>query len=379
MSFFTDPNRPVRIFALDTETTGLNKPHAFQIAVLELAWDDHNAQERLRTVNIENMFFDPKKSIEPEASAVNGFTDEMIAQKVAEENLPSIFDFDFVKHFNITPADDVYFVGQNVVFDIQCLINTSNNDTKYWLKEHLSKRIDSRDICRNHLSYSGITKFNLVSLYTIFENDLLDEMNQFDMDEDEFALLVKKTEQNAHTALVDTLRSVFVINKMAWRLDITSLDELYLNSLRLNNFEYEQLIKYPQELECSFVDVQWRIVDNVIEVRYSPVFDTPENLPSVETLVKFGHLDKAILQPSSSFIENSDRLNLEFGINLEDGTTFEQFIEKISTIRPEDYALQAYCDTITSKICDAEEELNRDCKEVYISACINMYNMYNYS
>lgn len=376
MTTYNQTNRPVRIFAIDTETTGLQKPHAFSVAVLELNFNEENADERLEIAGVYNLWFDPEKEIEKEASTINGFTDEMVQQMVKEKNLSSIYDFDFVEHFNIKPTDDVYFVGQNVGYDIKCLMNTSPASTKIWLEKHLSKRIDSKDICKNHLSQSDIESYSLISLYTVLKNDLLDEDLQLKVDEDEVLQMMAKTALDAHEALNDALRSVDVINIMAKRLDIKTLDELYVNSLRFNRDEYSQLVETPKDTICKFVDVAWQIEDGAICTIITPTIETPLHLPSVDMLIKHGFM-QFDFDTKIDKVTNADELKREFDITL-DELSFDELVAKLETVYA-DSDVHTYVDRLTIHIIDLEIALNDGYKEIYTNACIDFYNQCNYS
>lgn len=59
-----------KIIVLDTETTGLNNPHAFEVCVklCEIKGG------KLAPVSTKHALFNPGKPIEPEASKIHGYS-----------------------------------------------------------------------------------------------------------------------------------------------------------------------------------------------------------------------------------------------------------------------------------------------------------------
>ena len=95
-----------KIIVLDTETTGLDNPHALEVAASLCEFQDG----KLTPVAKFHQLFNPNKAIEPAASEVHGYTNDMLADK------PAIQDFQ-LSVLGITPADTVYIIGHYIQFD----------------------------------------------------------------------------------------------------------------------------------------------------------------------------------------------------------------------------------------------------------------------
>lgn len=193
-----------RIFLLDTETTGLKNPHAWQIAVQELTLTDNNTvatkNRFMPKGDLHDLYFNPQKEMEQGAIAVHGKTDADVA------DYPSIYDFDFKKQFNIADDETVFLVGQYVQFDIDCLKNTANEQNKALLEKahpictkHLSRRLDK-------MIDMGLERHSLTNLFAYVCENHSDYVTDATLGE------------HAHNAKYDIQMTLAVLNFIAdWK------------------------------------------------------------------------------------------------------------------------------------------------------------------
>lgn len=170
---------------LDTETTGLQDPHATEIAWIEIdpAFTATGKEFCER--------FNPQKPIEAGASKVTGIYDKDVA------HLPP--------HSTFTLPDTTYLIGHNVQYDLKVLRNAGVNLSKI------------KPICTCVLArqfFSELPKFSLGALLAHFyPND-------------------KATYQNhAHGAYHDVLFTHKVLMALNERIGVNDFETLFLKSL----------------------------------------------------------------------------------------------------------------------------------------------------
>lgn len=202
-----------KIIVLDTETTGLNNPHALEVAASLCEFQDR----KLVPVAKFHQLFNPNKAIEPAASEINGYTNDMLADK------PDIQDFQ-LRELGITPADTVYIIGQYIKFDIECLKNTATGELAKILETAIP--ICTKKLASNHYD---LPNNRLVYIAT----DVLG------MDEE-----IVKT--NAHGAEFDVQICLDFVNHILSLLDIQSIESLERAARRIDFQQYEFL----KPLDC---------------------------------------------------------------------------------------------------------------------------------
>ena len=197
-----------KIIVLDTETTGLDNPHAFEVAASLCEFQDG----KLTPVAQYHQLFNPNKEIEPAASEINGYTNDMLADK------PDIQDFQ-LRELGITPADTVYIIGQYIKFDIDCLKNTATGELAVILENAIP--ICTKKLAQNHYK---LTSNRMVHIAT----DVLG------MDEE-------TVKTNAHGAKFDVQMCLDFVNHTLSLLNIQSIESLERAARRLEPKQYEFL------------------------------------------------------------------------------------------------------------------------------------------
>lgn len=197
-----------KIIVLDTETTGLDKPHAFEVAasLCEFKYG------KLTPVAQYRQLFNPNKAIEPAASEIHGYTNEMLADK------PAIQDFQ-LSELGITPADTVYIIGHNIKFDIDCLKTTATGELAKILET--ATPVCTKKLARNH--------YDLVSNRLV---DIATDVLRVDKE-------IVKT--NAHGAEFDVQMCLDFVNHTMDLLEIRSIKQLEVAARRLEAQQYEFL------------------------------------------------------------------------------------------------------------------------------------------
>ncbi|MBE2893652.1 DNA polymerase III subunit epsilon [Spirabiliibacterium falconis] len=153
------PTHPTRQVVLDTETTGMNtdagKPHFEGHRIIEIgAVEMINRRLTGRTFHV---YIKPDRSVDPDAVAVHGITDEMLADKpefdeIADEFIAFIQDAELIIHnapFDVGFLDYEFSksqhqkVKQNKIADL-CLVTDSLSMAK---KKYPGKRNNLDALC----------------------------------------------------------------------------------------------------------------------------------------------------------------------------------------------------------------------------------------
>lgn len=219
------------IFAfIDTETTGLENPHAFNIAY-HLAKYNPNTNQ-LEIFVSKDLFFNPLKPFDPQASAINGYTDDMVKDYPPVSEFSLFADLPLFHHDN---PNGVILIGHNIQFDYKALLNTAVGDHKDFLGacNYLCTKILHIDIQLKGLVQSIPNQFNTPNnkLTTIAEQVL-------GKTPDDLA--------KAHTASFDAMLCFAYINELL-RLGLIQIENIIVKQspaeLKNNDYNSYQLYK----------------------------------------------------------------------------------------------------------------------------------------
>lgn len=355
-----------KILVLDTETTGLTNPHAFEVCA-KLCEIKGN---KLVHISTKHALFNPGKPIEPEASKIHGYTDAMVANMPAIESLQ-------LDSIGITPADTVYIIGHNIKFDINCLKTTATGE----FAEILGKAIPvcTAKLARNHYDLSSNRLTNIAT--------------------DVLGMDAEVVDSKAHSADFDVQMCIDFVNHTIGLLEITSIKQLEVAARRLEPSQYEflkemeNLLPEDQDafdtmvIEANLIGLphisQCRaLAFPIIEALEENAFnfadkDTVRGMGDLLTLEAYLHSEEAFnehaadlgLKPeliSGGFKDFHDKLN-EFIIG---GCTAEDvFIE-------DDY-IEAFSATIDDQIHQSNRMV-RDIIRNYIDFCFDWFSDENY-
>lgn len=177
-----------RIIICDTETTGMparDKHRIIEIAAVEII-------DRQITGKYYNQYINPQREIDPEAIAVHGITNDMVADKpLFKEIMP-----DFLKFI-----EGATFVAHNSEFDEEFLnmemIEYANSSKTLW--EHLDKVVDSMKLSKRIYGNKGRHSLDA----------LLDRLE------------IDRSERTKHGALIDCQLLAKAYLKMTEGLDLS--------------------------------------------------------------------------------------------------------------------------------------------------------------
>lgn len=355
-----------KILVLDTETTGLNKPHAFEVCAQLCEIQDG----KLVPTQTLHQLYNPGKPIEPEASAIHGYTDSMLT------NLPPIENLQLDK-LGITPADTVYIIGHNIKFDIDCLKTTATGD----LAKILAKTIP---ICTKKLACNH---------YDLDSNRLVHIAT------DVLGIDEEIVNSKAHSADFDVQLCIKFANHAMQKLDIQNIESLEKAARRLEPHQYEFL----KELENTLPEDRDSF-KNLVEYAHTlglPHLSSNHNLALLATTAlmenTFFFADKenvqnsgdlltleAYLDREKAFNEHADDLGLKPEL-ISDG--FEDFHEKLSELIiggctaedvfiDDDY-IEAFSATVDDKI-QHSNWMVRDLMQNYVDFCFDWFSGENY-
>lgn len=154
------------IICLDTETTGLHEPEAIQVAFKLLKFNSaaNQYQNVFSDGRVFNQRLRPTKTIENEASSVHGITNNDLMEEMSvldfslhnavtgEALMATALNLDELD--DIIDTNDVYIIGHNIQFDIDCLRRTAQTEFDiHWLES--VKLIDTLKLARNHFNFDS--------------------------------------------------------------------------------------------------------------------------------------------------------------------------------------------------------------------------------
>ncbi len=124
-----------RYIFLDIESTGLstkNGHRIIELAMLEI-------EDRQLTINTCHYYFNPKRPIEPTATAIHGITDSQLADKP---------EFNYHVDSIVSLITDATIIAHNAKFDIEFLDMELQNAGYLPTSSYVSGIIDTLDIAR---------------------------------------------------------------------------------------------------------------------------------------------------------------------------------------------------------------------------------------
>lgn len=355
-----------KIIVLDTETTGLNDPRAFEVCV-KLCEIKGN---KLVHVGTKHALFNPGKPIEPEASKIHGYTDAMVA------NLPPIETLQ-LDSIGVTSDDEVYIIGHNIKFDIDCLKATATGD----LAKILAKAtpVCTKKLARNHYDLDSNRLVHIATDVLGLDEELVDS--------------------KAHSADFDVQMCIDFVNHTMDLLEIQSITQLEAAARRLEPQQYEFLKELenfiPEDqdafdaliIEANLIGLphisQCRaLAFPIIEALEENAFnfankDTVRGMGDLLTLEAYLHSEEAFNEHaadmglkseliSGGFKDFHDLLN-EFIIG--GGTAEDVFIDN-------DY-IEAFSATVDDKI-HRSNWMVRDIVRNYVDFCFDWFSGENY-
>ncbi len=355
-----------KIIVIDTETTGLTNPHAFEVCakLCEIKGS------KLVHIGTKHALFNPGKSIEPEASKIHGYTDAMVA------NLPPIESLQ-LDSIGVTSNDEVYIIGHNIKFDIDCLKATATGD----LAKILAKAIPvcTKKLARNHYNLDSNRLVHIATDVLGLDEELVDS--------------------KAHSADFDVQMCIDFVNHTMDLLEIQSIKALEAASRRLEPHQYEFL----KELENTLPEDRDSF-KNLVEYAHTlglPHLSSNHNLALLATTAlmenAFFFADKenvqnsgdlltleAYLDREKAFNEYADDLGLKPELISGD---FDEFHEKLSGLIiggctaedvfiNDDY-IEAFSATVDDKIRRSNWKV-RDLMQNYVDFCFDWFDGNNY-
>lgn len=355
-----------KILVLDTETTGLTKPHAFEVCAQLCEIQDG----KLVPTQTLHQLYNPGKPIEPEASKIHGYTDSMLA------NLPPIENLQ-LDRLGITPADTVYIIGHNIKFDIDCLKNTAIGD----LAKILSVAIPvcTKKLARNHYDLGSNRLVHIATDVLGLDEELVDS--------------------KAHSADFDVQLCIKFANHAMDLLEIKSINALEVASRRLEPNQYEFL----KELENTLPEDQDAFDALIVEANLIGLPHISQcaalEFPIIEALQEnafnFANKDavrdmgdllmlEAYLHSEEAFAKHASGLGLKPELISD---TFKIFHEKLSEfiiggcttedVFIDDDAIKAFSAAVDDKIRHSNWMV-RDILQNYVDFCFDWFDGDNY-
>lgn len=196
----------MRIFFIDTETTGLNKPHAWSVATVEVSAVKEQIGWQFKVIHQSEKHFNPKKAITPQATAIHGKSDDDVA------DFTPIYELDLATWWQINENECVCLIGHNIEFDVNTLLNTANPSNKKILEN--AKKVCSLSLAKNVLDEQMSYRLGTLAKNVLGKQD--DELSQL------------------HGALQDSLLDVNLMNDLLQKRDFQaqSPDELVADLMR---------------------------------------------------------------------------------------------------------------------------------------------------